>query len=175
MIHQYNDNELLYLMWEKDDHALQLLFVKYQNLIHKRLHAFRIKSRNYDDFFQEGMMALNDAINSYNTFHNKTFNKYFDLILQRRIIHVLRKERDYFYSVQLSEDMSWVLEEEKTSYFSQDYGFNLIEAIVFDLKIRKNYRISEIKEILNCDVKKVYNVLFKIKQKILDCESSSEK
>ena len=73
-MNKYNDNELLYLLYEGEEVARQLLFKKYKFLIYKRLRAFRIKDKNFDDFFQEGLMALNDAINHFNPYYHKSFN-----------------------------------------------------------------------------------------------------
>jgi RNA polymerase sporulation-specific sigma factor len=61
MIYQYNDSELLYLMYEDCEIALGILFNKYSNLIKKRLSDFRIHAKNYDDFYQEGLMMLYKA------------------------------------------------------------------------------------------------------------------
>ena len=78
---QYNDYELLYLMNEFDEEAERIFFEKYTNLIKTRVNKFGIKSRYREDFVQEGLYMLVVAIRTYNEYSNKTFNKYFDLIL----------------------------------------------------------------------------------------------
>jgi len=37
MIYKYNDYELLYLIYEKQDEALELMFKKYESLIRTRI------------------------------------------------------------------------------------------------------------------------------------------
>lgn len=166
MYHQYNDNELLYLMYENEDYAIGILYEKYYNLINKRLHRFNI-TKNYEDFFQEGLMALHTAINSYNPFYNKSFNKYFDLILQRRIMTILKKERKYFYGVFAVEDINFVVKDEPTLYENSDFDFDLSSFAkkVYELKFIKNYRAREIAKLLNTNVKKIYNTIYMIRQK----------
>ncbi len=167
MIHQYNDSELLYLMYEGCDIALGILFSKYSNLIKKRLIGFRIHHKNYEDFFQEGLMMLFKACNTYNPYFGKTFNKYFDMILQRKIIAILRQERHYFYDVVLVEDACLLLREQVCN-IEEEYSFNFTqqEEDIFILKYYQNKPAREIAKILGLNTKKVYNILFSIKQKI---------
>ncbi len=166
---KYNDSELLYLMFDGDDIALGILFRKYSYLIHKRLHLFRIAKKNYEDFFQESLMALNDAINTYAEIYGKTFNKYFDLILQRRIINLLRKEQNYYYKVTLVDDFYGQLEE-KVAVYAPDIIVNKlddIESVVYELRFVKKYKASQIANILKCETKKVYNLIYLVKQKMI--------
>lgn len=168
-MYKYNDNELLYLLYEGEDIARQILFGKYNNLIFKRLRAFRIKEKNIEDFYQEGLMALNDAVNTFNPRFKKTFNKYFDLILQRRIIGLLRKEKHYFYNVTLTDDLSGYLEDRPSKYYYETLitsSLNNFEKDVYILRFRKNYRAHEIAKIMDCNIKKVYNTIYAIRIKL---------
>ena len=90
---KYNDNELLYLMREGSIEAEEIIYKKYIFLIHKRISTFKIQKRYRDDFFQEGLMCLNVAINTYCDMYKKSFNKFFDLILQRKFIALLKKDQ----------------------------------------------------------------------------------
>lgn len=167
MIHQYNDSELLYLMYEECEIALGILFNKYSSLIKKRLAGFRIHPKYYEDFYQEGLMMLFKACYTYNPYVGKTFNKYFDMILQRKIITILRQERHYFYDVILVEDATLLLSEnEQNSEEEYLFNFTVQEEEVFTLKYYQNKPAREIAKYLQLDVKKVYNILFAIKQKI---------
>ena len=51
-MYKYNDYELLYLIYEMDDTALDIMFRKYISLIKARIKAFRIKPSNREDFLQ---------------------------------------------------------------------------------------------------------------------------
>ncbi|HEY8444537.1 MAG TPA: sigma-70 family RNA polymerase sigma factor [Bacilli bacterium] len=173
MEHQYNDNELLYLMYEGNDDATKILYHKYYRLINSRLRRFNIKPQNFDDFFQEGLMALHEAINIYNPYLSKTFNKFFDMVLQRRIMNVLRKEKNYFFTVSVVDDLSYYVNEDANQYDVDDYDniFNGFEKDVFILRFHKNFKPQEIADELHCSVKKVYNTIYLIRQKIRKLEN----
>ena len=46
MKYHYNDNELLYLIREKEDSALEIIYQKYTPMIKKRIGDFKIKYKN---------------------------------------------------------------------------------------------------------------------------------
>lgn len=179
MEHKYNDYELLYLISEGSEEAEEILYNKYSFLINKRINAFRIKKRYRDDFFQEGLMCLNNAINSYCDLYNKTFTKFFDLILQRRFIYLLKRDYVYFYCVTLYENdacLNMHLEEKYDFYYEEEKNkirfLEEIEEIRDDDKdikekieslFLKKLKPREIASILNCETKKVYNTLYAIK------------
>ena len=139
MEYKYNDNELLYLFSEGVEEALEILFDKYVGLIRKRILSFKIQLRFRDDFFQEGQIALLTAIRTYNPYFYKTFNKYFDLLLQRRFIKILKKEKNYIYNVSLYEEYSLLplfLKEEEECGYEKEYNLGFLsefEKQIFEL------------------------------------------
>lgn len=162
---QYNDYELLYLMSEFDEEAERIFFEKYSNLIKARIYKFKIKERFKEDFFQEGLYMLVVAIRTYNQFHKKTFNKYFDLILQRRFIKLIEKEKHYFFDVELREEENNICDNDTFVYETfEENQFSELENKVIYLRTR-NYKPKEIALILNCNVKSVYNCICRIKDK----------
>lgn len=162
---QYNDYELLYLMSEFDEEAERIFFEKYSNLIKARVHKFKIKSRYFDDFVQEGYYMLLVAIRTYDEYAGKSFNKYFDLILQRKFIKIIAKERHYFYDVDLKEDTPIIKDPNSFQYeIMESTKFSPFEEKVLILR-KKKYRPKEIADILQCDVKVVYNCICRIKKK----------
>ena len=88
---QYNDYELLYLMNEFDEEAEKILIEKYSVLIRFRIYKFKVKDRYIDDFMQEGLYMLLIAAKTYNEMSDKTFTKYFDLILQRKFQRLIER------------------------------------------------------------------------------------
>lgn len=166
----YNDNELLYLIREKEDAALEIMFSKYTPLIKARISKFRIK-KDFDDFFQEGLIALNVAISRYIDLYNKTFNKYFDLILQRKFIQILKKETNNFYNVVYFEELNFLHEEAEKYVSPRKYQIGMLsdfEKNIFSSYANENLKAGEIAQKLNIDVRRVYNALNRIKKKIRD-------
>ncbi|MDD3170937.1 MAG: sigma-70 family RNA polymerase sigma factor [Bacilli bacterium] len=170
MIYKYNDYELLYLINEKSDDALEIMFKKYEPLIRTRIRDFRIKNKNFDDFFQEGLIMLKIAIETYDTFERKSFNKYFDLILQRKIKEILNKESKYFYNVCVQEDVDYLLEQSEEEVFEFDNNLkrNLtkLEKNVFEKMFEENKDILEIAKEFSCSDRKIYNAIYRAKKKI---------
>ena len=96
---EYNDNELLYLLSENEDFAFELLMEKYEPLIINRLRRFHIKKEYWDDYYQECIILLYKCATNYREDITKTFNKYFDRLLQYNIQNLLRKDKNGFYKV----------------------------------------------------------------------------
>ena len=59
----YNDYELLYLIREGSEFALNYLFKKYDVLIYKIATSFYPKGDKFEDLLQEGRMVLYNSIN----------------------------------------------------------------------------------------------------------------
>lgn len=181
-MNQYNDYELLYLIYECDEEALGILFKKYEPLIKKRLYSFRIKKCNYDDFYQESLLTLYLAIKKYNPFNNKSFNKYFDLLLTRRIMSLLRQGKDHFYEEIITDDEAMFVDEGnvldnmllKSSNKELELRENVVsigylsslEYEIFKLKYIEGIPNERIAKIIDEDIKKVYNSIYRMKKKI---------
>jgi len=171
-MYQYNDYELIYLISEQDELALDIMYKKYIPLIKARIAAFRIKEFNREDFFQEGLFMLHKAISTYRPDSGKTFNKYFDMILQRHYIQLLRKESKHFYNVVLTDELDYLKEEKEEAEEAPDLAsllslcrFSPFEKKVLDLRLR-NSSVKEITALLNCSVKQVYDANDRIRRKL---------
>lgn len=170
-MYKYNDYELLYLIQEMDDEALDIMLKKYIPLIKARIKAFRIKKSSQEDFLQEGLLVLNKAIQRFNPDSKKTFTRYFDMILQRRFIQILRKERNRFYNVDLV-GAGEMLAAEPEGALSGIAGERVLAACSFSdfenqvLSYLKNgYKPRRVAAFLNCPVKRVYDANDRIRRK----------
>ena len=181
---QYNDYELLYLIYEGDEEALGIIFKKYDPLIKKKLYDFKIKNSLYDDFYQEGLIVLYVAVKTYNPSFNKTFTKYFELLLSRRIMTLLRDMKKEHEQVVVIE--SDVLRDSSESFNYSDKMLSdnanhdvllkdnnipssmltVSEKNVLALRYFKGKSSKEIADELNIGVKKVYNALYQAKKKV---------
>ena len=165
---QCNDYELLYLMNEFDEEAERILVEKYLSVIYYRIKTFKIKTRYIEDFVQEGLFLFYNAVRIYDQSSRKTFFKYFDMILRRRFVKLIEKEKNYFYDVDLISDLNMLKEPEVFEYEREEIDkdlFSSFEKKVLELT-KKNYKPKEIADILQCDVKRIYNCICRIKSKI---------
>ena len=90
-----NDNELLYLIKNHDEEALELMFKKYENLILSKIRQYHFPISNKEDYLQEGRIVLLKAIDTYRTEFEKTFTKYFELLLINRFNTLYRINKKY--------------------------------------------------------------------------------
>ena len=138
---KFNDYELLYLYNLHSEEALQFLLDKYSCLITIKLCAFRVKNCYFDDFRQECMMVLIKAIRNFSETFNKSFYRYAELLIERKIMNLLRNQNSYL---------------KKTVYFSDFDGLESPENIE-----RNNLNYMLLKEVSDIN-------FFGIKEDILN-------
>ncbi len=164
-----NDNELLYLILENDDDARDYLMKKYEPLILANIKKLAIGKDEADDFFQEGLIALNKAITTYNSNYYQSFNRYFSIILKRRFIDLLRKKKhsnkiayindleDYIVDT-INYDLPKTINEE-------DLKLSSFEQIIFTKRFIEQVKPKMIATELNCNIKQVYDAIDRIRKK----------
>ena len=89
---KYNDYELLYLVKINVEEAKEILFWKYSFLIKSRIYKMGVPQFLWDDYFQEGCLMLHKAIRIYDESSQMTFTGFFELLLKRKIITLLKKD-----------------------------------------------------------------------------------
>ena len=86
----YNDNELLWYVAEKNEAALDILYKKYEpfiiNFAKKMFEYCKNSGLEMNDLVQEGMLGLNDAITKFNDQKNVTFYTFAKSCIERKII-----------------------------------------------------------------------------------------
>ena len=98
-----NDYELLYLISEGSELALNLLYHKYYIYINKMVTKVNIPRYKREDLVQEGVGILFACIKNFNPEkYNKTFYSYFKCSLERRIYSVINKST-YYSNLVLSD------------------------------------------------------------------------
>lgn len=165
---EYNDNELLYMVKEGSDEALEILFCKYSFFIELKIKEMNVEKMYVDEFYQEGLIALNNAIKKFDEQYNNTFYTFFSVILTRKYLDLFRKinkekamfikpeDDDYFVDLSSVEDS--VILEEPT--FLTD-----LEREVFEKKYRQFLDNKEIAAQLGKSIKAIYSTIERIKGK----------
>ena len=170
---KHNDYEIINLIREGNDEALELMFDKYSRLISKKIFKFNLYFE-YDDMYQEGMMILYKSINSFDEIYAKSFTRYFELNLERKFItiltkHIRRKEifrnnENYIYETNHNINQNSVyydlLKKEIAKILTNT------EHLVYTLRELNNYSITYIKENHGLSDKVIYNSLHRAKVKI---------
>lgn len=162
---RYNDYELIYLAKSENcEAAISALVNKYKNMVYKFIHLYYVNERDYDDYYQEGLIMLFKAIDSFNEAHNKTFTRYFELILRRRIIYLKNKEPKY----ELHDEFHMYKDNNLIEDEFVVEGLTSFEEVVFKRYFVKNQKISFIAESENKSSKQIYNAIYRIKNKYKD-------
>jgi RNA polymerase sporulation-specific sigma factor len=167
-----NDYELLYLIGERNDDALALMVQKYQPLIISKLFHFNIRPSERDDYMQEGNMMLLHAIKVFDPTFQKTFTRFFELILTRKFINLMTPSHKQM--IYLSEELMEHLKvEEETRWRLFPHHLTIAKAslkpLEFDVFVehyQHGYSIEQIAYNQKQSVKKIYNTLYQIKIKL---------
>lgn len=102
----YNDYELLYLIREGSEFALNYLFKKYDVLIYKIATSFYPKGDKFEDLLQEGRMVLYNSINKFDFNKGTSFYSFFVICLKRQYIKLVSDE--YYSDCIVCEDLGGV-------------------------------------------------------------------
>lgn len=168
---QYNDNELLYLISENNEIALDILIDKYQPLIKNRLIKFKIKQNNFEDFYQECLMTFYKCIQRYREEKKIAFATYLDISIRYSIQNQLQKEKDYFYGVTLVsvEDIDYI-SKENMNFSNDNFEYDFKKLSAYESKVmgylNEGHSIDYISKELNKKNRSIYNTISRIKAKV---------
>lgn len=183
---EYNDYELVSLAQEGNEEAIDIIYKKYKPIIVKKSKNAILYASHHgidiNDIMQEGYIGLDEAIKGFSQDDKATFYTFANLCIDREIVNYLRKTTrgknkllneavaiDEGLENVISDDMdiesSFILRDNEKKFMTEIYEeLTKFEKEVFDLKI-KGYNFEEIANILDRDVKSIYNTFHRIKQK----------
>ena len=196
MYKDYNDYELIDLIADNNEYASEIIYKKYEPFIKKTARRLFEYCKNTgleeNDLIQEGMLGLNNAINTFTESKETLFYTYAKTCIERRIISAIIASRRLKHKI-LNESISiessdsygeditlefflkddsinpekLMLYKEKTEELLHTVKHILtpLELQVFELKIN-GFNIKEISKMLDKDYKSIDNALQRIKNKI---------
>lgn len=170
---KHNDFELIHLIREGNQDALEIMFEKYKPLIYKTIDKFNLMY-DVEDMYQEGLLKLYESIRVFDFNNGKTFTRYFQLNLQRRYVsfvtqrvrrsEIMQKNIHYIYensqaNVNKNVMADIYLDEIKKILTKNEY-------LVYTLRELKNFSVQFITNKYDLSEKNVYNSLYRAKKKI---------
>ena len=194
MYDDYNDNELIYLIYDFNEDANRILHEKYYKIIKIKVAKYRALAKRIGldtcNLMQEGLLGLEEAINSYRDNKDMKFSSFANMCIERQILSVLnyhsRKKHTFLndscsidvedekgrtmldYSLKSDIDplMMMEKEEEKNSIYDlMTKDLSKLEKEVFELKLNGlDYR--EIARLLNKSYKSIDSALQRIRVKL---------
>lgn len=158
-----NDYEIIYLIRsQRNEDALAFMLKKYEKFIWKNIHTMYVNEDDKHDFFQESLILLNKAIQTFDESYNKTFTRYFELILKRRLFALKKdsqqyviREPSFFYQIESPETQKESLQPLFKNERQQSVYFYYFES---------HRAIDYVSETLNLSKKQVYNIIYQIKK-----------
>ncbi|MBE6149900.1 MAG: sigma-70 family RNA polymerase sigma factor [Firmicutes bacterium] len=187
---EFNDYELLDQIHSCSEDANEILLYKYRPLIvsiAKKYIKYSHGGVDLNDLIQEGLLGLNDAINSFRDEKNANFGTYAKICVQRKIANLIKSTMSYknkilndYIPIDNDEDepIDYFLADNSKNPINmvEDYDFqnrlldNLneklsdIEKEVFELKL-SGFSYKEIANLLEKDSKSIDNCIQRIKTK----------
>ena len=158
-----DDSELMYIISENNEEANNIIFKKYSSVIDlyakKYLNLVDGKGMDYYDLYQEGIIALNEAINKYKEQKNIKFASFASICIERKMVSLVRMASRKKHSI-LNDSYSLDYKKEDAS----ESFVNLLQSnkdSIEDILITKESTINIINKIntsLSSLEKKVYEL-----------------
>ena len=189
-----NDNELVYLCCENNEEAVNILISKYKNciltILKEYLIEYNIIGLEVADLYQEGLIGLIHAINTFDKEKEVTFYTYANACIRSSIVSAMRQtfrmknrilnnscsldkliedSNSSFYELlkdEKSDPNKLLLKEEEKNDLLDTIKEKLSnnEKIIFDLRL-KGLSNGEIANLIGKDKKYIENAMFRINKK----------
>ena len=194
MYDEYNDNELIYLIYDSNEDANRILHEKYSKLIKIKVAKYNTIAKRIGldkaDLIQEGLLGLEEAINNYKDNKDMKFSSFANMCIERQILSSLnnhsRKKHTFLndscsidaedengrtildYFIKSDADPLSMMEKEEESeliYNLLTNGLSKLEKEVFELRLN-GLDYKEIASILNKSYKSIDSALQRIRVKL---------
>ena len=181
---KYNDYELVYMVKENEE-ALECLLEKYEPLFRKLAlsFAFRYKDRGLevDDIMQYCRIILCRTIDKYNPNNDVLFYSYLVACLKKGIINFANRNMYknipfHYMAIEDYDNLENFIDpyDAYKNYIDYDvqydlikfkHSLNFLDSNVFELRYN-GFSYKEIASLLEIEVKKVDNILLKVRKKL---------
>ena len=200
---ELNDNELVYLCGENNEDAYNVIIDKYNNCIFSTLKALKKKYNvigvEVSDLYQEGLLGLMQAINTYNKQKDVLFYTYANACIKKNIISAIKRtfekknrilnnsysldniisnSNTTFYEIfkdESNEPNKLLIDRESEKEAIDKFKKKLSkgELEVFELKMN-GFKNEEVASLINKDKKYVENTMFRIYKKYKELFSNEK-
>ena len=162
-----NDHELLYLIKQHNEAAMEEMLTKYEPLILKMISQYGFPVAQKEDYLQEGRLVLLKAIDNYQEEYNKTFTKYFELLLKNRFNTLYREFKKHQNQVLLEDVDALASNEAKEETVVIDLSkFSDFEKKLYQYCYIEKHTIPEAASLFGVERKTIYNAIGRIKKKV---------
>ncbi len=180
---QINDYEVMYMVRENDEEARDLLLKKYLPVVSKIAAKYsefiKTKGVDFEDLLQEGTIAINTAINTFDDSNGVLFYTYVRVCIERHLATYCKRldsKKNYFLNSSASEDNYYSIIDSRSSIdtifndklFEEEFicyknAFDLKYSSVFELRYN-GFTYKEIGKLLDISVSTVDGRLYKVRK-----------
>jgi RNA polymerase sporulation-specific sigma factor len=182
----YNDYELVYLIREDSEEAMELMMRKYDPLIKSVVSYYFKKFDNFkvdfDDMVQEARLSLFMSLKKYDCDSGIAFYSFFLVCLKRKIYNYIRDISTKKMSYSLYDDNSENGFDIKEKYYygpsyicENDFileniikfknSLNNFDSCIFELRYN-SFSYKDISSLLDIKMKKIDNTMIKIRKEL---------
>lgn len=189
-----NDNELIYLCYENNEEAENIIIDKYKNcilmILKDYLNEYNIIGMELADLYQEGLIGLIHAIKTFDKDRDVSFYTYANTCIKTTIMSAMRQTfRKKNRILNNSYSLDKLIEDTNSNFYElfkderndptkilmvEEEHNDLInriksklsknELIIFELKL-KGLKNGEIADLISRDKKYIENTMFRINKK----------
>ncbi len=167
-----SDNELIYLIQDNNEAALNLLYKRYYHLIIKTIKEYKIEPRYWDDYIQEGYMSLGKSLKTYNDTLKCSFYTYFKIILKRDFIRIYEKYNKK--TIALNDDIGEINDNDIVYQTFVDSVYheglsmlkNVEHRLIYISLYKEGLSPKEIADKYGFNIKRIYNDIQLIKKEL---------
>lgn len=149
---KYNDNELIYMVQENDENSVSILLNKYKPILLKISNEYYRKYNGniyeFDDFYQESLIAFYKALHMYDDNRNALFYTYVVMCVRRALSsfgRIVFNSRNTTDNIDISE-LEYSIEDINENPKVRD-SFNGLESIIRDVLVSLSLESSSILEL----------------------------
>lgn len=180
---EYNDYEFIYMVKENEE-VLECFLKKYEPVFKKLAHSFALKYKNkgfdFQDIVQQCRIIFCRAVDNYNYNNDVLFYSYLMVCLKKGLTnYVCRNSIKYDYNYMDLENydnsecfassydayQNYIDYEVQANIIKFKHSLSFLDSAIFELRYN-NFSYRDIASLLEVDVKKVDNILFKIRKKL---------
>lgn len=174
---EINDNELIYMCYENNEEAENILIDKYKNCINACIKSlmkeYYIVGMESSDLYQEGLIGLMHAIKTFNEEKDVTFYTYANTCIKTSMISAMRytfRKKNRILNTSYSLDK--IMDEDNNHNFYDVFKDNTNEPTGLIIKEEEN---KELMEMIQSKLSKKELEVFKYKLEGLTNEEISNK
>ena len=155
----YNDYELIYLVNEGSERALNVLYQKYTIYINKVAKRYVPRGDKRYDLIQEGLMLLHQSIKKFNPRFPASFYTYFSIVLKRGFYRIINN--GYYYNKDIIDNSIGFTElDNESKSINTDilrrYLFTELDVGIYDECILGNLTLQAFANIYNIEYQLVH-------------------